>query len=168
MAVPIFPRPTVIHRCGLAGVLVAALFCWPSAQADITGVATIVDGDTIIVGGTVLELYGIDAVESDQLCMRRGRPWACGLRARTLLAEFVGNQPVTCRLMSEDFDGRRYALCRVRNLDLGAEVVDQGYAFNFPRFSRYYRRQIREARQRGVGIWDSIYVDPEEWRMWKR
>lgn len=136
--------------------------------ADIRGNATIIDGDTIVVRGTVLELYGIDVIEHDQLCMHRGKPWTCGLRAKSLLEDFVGDNPVTCRVMSEDLDGRRFALCRVHNLDLGAEMAVQGYAFNAPRFARYYRRQISEARQRAAGIWDSIYVDPVEWRMWKR
>lgn len=139
-----------------------------AAATELSGRATIVDADTIIIRGAVLELYGIDAVEHDQLCMHRGKPWTCGLRAKMLLEEFVGKHPVTCRLMHQDLEGRQYALCRVHNLDLGAEVALQGYAFNFPRYARYYRRQISEARQRAVGIWDSIYVDPVEWRMWKR
>jgi len=163
----LIPRPLKFGR-RLACGLTAAMMLAAPAGADITGRATIVDGDTIIVRGAVLELYGIDAIERDQLCTHRGKPWICGLHAANLLEDFVGNQTVTCRLVTEDIHGRRFALCRVQNLDLGAEMVSQGYAFNFPRFSRDYRRQIQEARQRGAGIWDSIYVDPEEWRMWKR
>ena len=154
-------------RCLIRVVVTALVFIVP-AHADITGTAVIVDADTIIIRGTTLELYGIDAIERDQLCMHRGKPWTCGLRAATLLQEFVGSQQVNCEVIDEDLHGRQFALCRVQNLDLGAEVVLQGYAFNYPRYARYYRRQISEARQRAAGIWDSIYVDPVEWRMWKR
>jgi endonuclease YncB( thermonuclease family) len=159
------PPPGVLH----AGC--AALLCLTVAQAagaQIIGLAEVVDADTIRINDTELDLFGIDAVERDQLCTHRGTPWTCGLRAARLLEDFVAENPVTCRIVDEDPHGRRYALCRVHNLDLGAEVTSQGYALHYPAGSRTYWRQLREARQRGNGIWDSIYVKPEEWRMWKR
>jgi endonuclease YncB( thermonuclease family) len=148
-----------------------ALLCLSVAQAagaQITGLAEVVDADTIRINDAELHLFGIDAIERDQLCMHRGTPWTCGLRASRLLEDFVADHPVTCRIVAVDPHGRRYALCRVHNLDLGAEMASQGYALHYPAGSRTYRRQQREARQRGNCIFDSIYVRPEEWRMWKR
>jgi endonuclease YncB( thermonuclease family) len=139
-----------------------------AATAQITGLAEVVDADTIRINDTELHLFGIDAVERDQLCTHRGTPWTCGLRAARLLEDFVAEHPVTCQVLAEDLDGRRYALCRIQNLDVAAEVMSQGYALHYPAGSRTYLRQLREARHRGNGIWDSIYVKPEEWRMWKR
>ena len=45
----------------LAGLLAASL-----ALADgLSGPADVVDGDTIVIDGTVIDLYGIDAPELD-------------------------------------------------------------------------------------------------------
>ena len=45
------------------------------AQADVTGPATVVDGDTIIVAGERIRLEGIDAPELRQTCTAYGQQW---------------------------------------------------------------------------------------------
>ena len=45
--------------------------------------ARIVDGDTLAIGETKIRLEGIDAPESDQLCLDRNAvKWNCGIAAR--------------------------------------------------------------------------------------
>ena len=47
------------------------------ALADMTGQATVIDGDTIDIHGTRIRLHGIDAPESGQLCHIDGKRWRC-------------------------------------------------------------------------------------------
>src|SRR5262245_65573326 len=77
-------------------VLIAILFCLvigPSWAEE----AIIADGDTLILNGIPYRLDGIDAPETDQVCLNEKRNvWACGLEARDQLKKFVGKRDVRC------------------------------------------------------------------------
>ena len=51
-------------------VVALATACCASACAQtLTGTATITDADTIVIGGETIRLQGIDAPETDQVCL---------------------------------------------------------------------------------------------------
>src|SRR5215204_5682869 len=71
----------------------------PACAPDIVGKASVIDGDTIEIHGQRIRLWGIDALESDQLC--RGddsKHDQCGrLAANALATLFIGiPHPVAC------------------------------------------------------------------------
>ena len=61
-------------------VLVATILISGGAQAaDLAGLPRVVDGDTLVIGGTRVRLVGIDAPETDQFCLNAtGVRWTCG------------------------------------------------------------------------------------------
>jgi len=79
-------------------VLLTLLSLWsPALAGDLTGQASIVDGDTLEIHGTRIRLWGIDAPESTQLF--RGDDslrYRCGAQAANDLDAFIARRPVNC------------------------------------------------------------------------
>jgi hypothetical protein len=74
--------------------LLACLVCSPAIAANFKGVPRIVDGDTLAIGSMKFRLDGIDAPETDQVCLNaNGIHWTCGhhlnARSRELSAAMV-------------------------------------------------------------------------------
>ncbi len=138
------------------------------ALADMTGQASVVDGDTIEIHGTRIRLHGIDAPESGQLCYIGGRRWQCGKDAALVLADLIDRQPVTCQERDRDRYGRIVAVCRVAGEDLGAWLVTNGLALAYRRYSTAYVPHEDRARAAKALIWQSAFVPPWDWRRGKR
>lgn len=78
-----------------------------------------IDGDTIEIHGQRIRLWGIDAPESDQLCIGPdSQPFRCGAAAALALAEKIGSRSVTCSPRDVDRYGRVVALCFAAGEDM--------------------------------------------------
>ena len=99
------------------------------AQDLIVGVASVIDGDTIEIHGQRIRLFGIDAPESSQLCVRpTGERWRCGQQASFALADRIGRATVSCQPRDLDRYGRVVAVCFKGNEDLNRWMVANGWA----------------------------------------
>ena len=122
-----------------------------SAQGRIVGVAPVIDGDTIEIHGQRIRLFGIDAPESSQLCVRpTGERWRCGQRASFALADRIGRATVSCRARDLDRYGRVVAVCFKGNEDLNRWMVANGWAVAYKRYSVDYN--TLPARLLPVGV----------------
>ncbi len=149
---------------GLALFLIGA-----PANADITGPARVIDGDTIEIAGERIRLHGIDAPEAKQTCQDDyDKEWDCGQEATFALAKMVGNLTVTCKGNQRDKYGRLIAVCFVGNQNLNAELVRQGWALAYRRYSMDYVDDEKAARVALKGLWNGVFVPPWEWRRGKR
>jgi endonuclease YncB( thermonuclease family) len=93
----------------------------PAHAADLTGIPRIVDGDTLAIGSTKVRLQGIDASETDQVCLNAiGDHWTCGIEARDQLRAYVAGREIRCS--SNGIDAYRGTLgtCYLANEDLNA------------------------------------------------
>lgn len=124
--------------------LLAAVGLWPAER--IAGPARALDGDTLVIAGRTVRLYGIDAPELDQPC-RNGRD-ACGRLAHKHLADLVAYSTVACERRSGDRYGRDIAVCRLQRAgdkdgqasgaDLGREMVRAGHAMAYREITSAY------------------------------
>ena len=70
----------------------------PAQAQTITGLPTVVDGDTLVVNHEHIRLQGIDAPEIDQIC----GGWLCGRAAREELIRHIGLGQITCVTSGKD------------------------------------------------------------------
>lgn len=121
-----------------------------SAATVITGRATVQDGDSLRIGEHRIVLWGVDAPEGETVC-GDARP---DRQARAALRRIVGRRPLECEVREVDRHGRELSVCRVRGRDVGALMVEQGWARDWPRHScGAYAGLEAGARQSHRGVW---------------
>lgn len=136
-----------------------------AATEPIIGNALVTDGDTIVIGNSRIRLEGIDAPETDQVCMdQKQQRFPCGLRARDMFRSLIGDQPVSCVGDELDQYGRRLMTCSIGARDINAAMVEAGWALAFVRYSDRYVRLERTARERSSGLWAGAFIAPWDWR----
>ena len=153
-----------VVRTVAAGIFFAIVVPSGSVHPDVPGRASVIDGDTIEVGGKRIRLHGIDAPESEQLCRAGGTSWRCGRHAGRALADHVDGRLVVCEERDRDRYGRIVALCRVDGEDLGAWLVSRGWALAYRRYSAEYVKEEASAEAARRGLWREEFVPPWDWR----
>lgn len=157
---------------GIAIVLLFALA--PGLQglafgADLIGRPSVVDGDTLVLHGARIRLFGIDAPEGRQLCQDvQGKDYRCGQKAALALADHVGSSLVTCERRDTDRYGRTVAVCYLGSEDIGAWLVSQGWALAYRHYSKDYVPQEEAAHAAHLGVWAGTFTPPWEWRAAER
>jgi endonuclease YncB( thermonuclease family) len=132
---------------------------------DLAGLARVIDGDTIAIGTRHVRLEGIDAPETDQVCIdANGDRWTCGIAARDGLLSHIAGRIVSCASRGEDRYGRMLAICSVNGEDLNAWVVREGLALAYVQYSREYLGAEVAAREQLKGIWAGAFIAPWDWR----
>jgi endonuclease YncB( thermonuclease family) len=159
--------------CRMRSLLALLLFSFvavPQAHADrLTGVASVIDGDTLEIRGQRIRLHGIDAPESRQLCATaEGQRWRCGQEPALDLADRIGRRQVSCTLRDIDRYGRFIAVCHQDGTDLNGWLVREGWAVADRRYSRDYIRDETEARSARRNIWSERFDMPWDWRRAQR
>ena len=133
--------------------------------ADLVGVPRIVDGDTLAIGSMRVRLEGIDAPETDQICLNgTGKPWTCGIEARDRLNAHVAGREISCSASGVDAYKRILGTCRLGGEDLNGWMVQEGWALAYVKYSSAYRRAEEDARTRQRGLWQGAFIAPWDWR----
>jgi endonuclease YncB( thermonuclease family) len=144
-----------------------ALVCWwLSAGGALALADEVVDGDTLVVEGQPMRLFGVDAFELAQTCLdHTGEPWHCGVAAKAALAELVQDQAIACTVVDDSTDDAYIARCTVRDeVDLGGYVVRAGLALADRDVADDYVPLVQSAGAAAAGAWGGTVVEPWVWR----
>lgn len=118
------------------------------------------DGDTItVLSGkeqTKVRLYGIDAPEKKQ---------DYGQKSKQFLASLIAGQVVEVEPKGKDRYKRTLGIIHHKGQDINAQMVLNGYAWAYVKYSRIYVDQEKTARENKRGLWQSSNPTPPwEWR----
>jgi endonuclease YncB( thermonuclease family) len=147
----------------LAATAAATSLC--ATQPEIvSGVAKVVDGDSLEIGTVRIRLFGIDAPEGRQLCTRDSTSWSCGAAAADKLRALIGDDSIDCVQRDVDQYKRVVAICKNGAIDLGAAMVKAGLALAYRHYSADYVNEEDDARRGKRGMWAGDFTAPWDYR----
>jgi len=171
---PVAPRSraqdlaALVPLAALAVLAVLARAEVPRGRILEGRVVRVFDGDTLEVlvgrGPVRVRVAGIDTPE-------RGQPWA--ERSRRALARRVLRKPVRINEVDVDRYGRTVGEVYADGVCVGCELVREGHAWVYRRFSQdpVLLRLEAEAREQRRGLWslpEAQRVPPWQWREQRR
>lgn len=152
------------RKMWISGVIIAMLtvFCGIAAAADLY----VKDGDSFVLNGEEVRLWGVDAVELSQFCQKSGRDYPCGKHAKSYLLHLIGSSDLRCeRMPATKKETRTVARCFIGDLDVGREMVRAGWAIDYRYFSKgFYAEAENQAREQKNGVWEGRFQQPRNWR----
>jgi len=128
----------------------------------------IVDGDTIHLNGKKIRFTGIDTPELKQTCVKAGVSDPCGITARQILIDKIGNNTVECIVEGQDQYKRSLAECFVNKESLSSHLVRKGYAFAYRKYSKKFIVDEDYARINKIGMWSMSFDYPWDYRKSKK
>ena len=124
----------------------------------------VVDGDTINLNGEKIRFTGIDTPELKQTCTKQGIKYYCGVTAKKILIDKIGNNIVECIVEGKDQYKRTLAECFVNNESLSSHLVRSGYAFAYRKYSKKFIDDENYAKNNQLGMWSMKFVYPWDFR----
>lgn len=154
----------------IAWTVFALIWVFPGpALASSFQHVSVLDGDTIQIDGRVIHIYGIDAPELGQHCLRGKILTNCGLTAAFELQKFIDMQltKVVC-VPRKEFPRGNVQVCTVGHANLAKIMLRNGSVRAIPKSDPDYLEAERYARVANLGIWHVKMVPPWDWRAGKR
>jgi len=128
----------------------------------------VVDGDTIHLNGEKIRFTGIDTPELKQTCLKEDIKDLCGVTAKQILINKIGNNNVECISEGKDQYKRTLAECFVNKESLSSYLVRSGYAFAYRRYSKKFVPDEDYARINKIGMWSMEFDYPWDYRKSKK
>ena len=155
--------------------LVLALLVAPASVAlgqvtigtIITGAAEVEDADILVIDGTRIVLWGIDAPERRQSCTAPSGKWGCFEAAMRTLEMLVDQREVACTIVhGPDRFGTLFGVCDAAGKSVNEELVRSGMALGVLEQTDEYEPLQDEAKQAKTGLWQDGVTFHEPW-VWR-
>lgn len=118
------------------------------------GEAVVADGDTLVLGGRGLRLFGMDAPAYEERCTMDGADMALGHLAYHALDTLVMGREVVCYVV-ESRPGMTsdVGVCEAGGIELNSWMVRAGWARSWAGDAHLYAKDEGRARGLHAGLW---------------
>ena len=128
------------------------------------GITRVINGDTLALGGRAIKLYGVAAPYKSQTCAdSSGKGYKCGQQSISWLSNWLADNDVKCHILSEDDRGNAYGVCMLGPYDIGAALVNAGWAVADTRQTKIYLPYQEQAVVNRRGLWQGEFYMPWDW-----
>jgi endonuclease YncB( thermonuclease family) len=133
--------------------------------ANIDGIPSITDGDTVKILNKRIRFHGVDAPENKQICIKNFKEYSCGQESTNALKKKINRTKVTCKVQDKLDRYKRYiGVCFLGDINLNKWMVRNGYAVAYRRYSTDYIEDENYAKKNKIGLWGGNFIHPEKWR----
>jgi endonuclease YncB( thermonuclease family) len=148
-----------------ASIIILLILSFNVIANEISGVPSIIDGDTIKIFNKRIRFHGIDTPEKKQTCISNSYEYSCGVKATNALKRKINGKSVTCKVHDKLDRYKRYVgVCFLETVDLNKWMVRNGYAVAYRRYSKDYIEDENYAKKKKIGLWSGNFILPEKWR----
>lgn len=124
----------------------------------------IISGDTFEVGGHYFKLFGVAAPIANQTCSdAKGRSYKCGREAALWLKDWIEDGELECHVIQQDTSGNMVGTCAYGDYDIGAALVDAGWAVAYTKYTDVYLVYEQQAQRNRRGLWQGQFYKPWDW-----
>ena len=157
-------------------IILSLIFFSNTIAEEISGVAEIIDGDTIYINNDKFRLEGIDAPEMRQQCKKESlkissiigftfyKDYNCGKVSKEKLISKINGSEIKCIFTTKDKYKRYIATCFKGKTNLNQWMVRNGLAVAYRRYSKKYVLDEDFAKENKLGLWQGKFMNPEKWR----
>jgi len=169
-------RNSTLGFCILIGiVLIVAVIILKKDNHEVSVLYTpslhnvrVIDGDTIEINSNKIRLFGIDAPEIGQPCIKNDSTYDCGAASKEHLKFIIAGMNINCDDKGKDRWGRIISVCIADGDDINRLMVRHGWALAYRKYSSAYVNDEKFASLNKLGMWSKEFSTPSEWRKSKK
>ncbi|MBE6454085.1 MAG: thermonuclease family protein [Alphaproteobacteria bacterium] len=137
----------------------------PLQYPAISSVSRVVSGDTLTLGNQIVKLYGVAAPDISQTCAdSSGRGYRCGQQSVSWLSGWLADNTIKCHILAKDDRGVLIGVCMLGPYDIGAALINSGWAVADIRQTQIYLPYQNQALSNRRGLWQGEFYMPWDWQ----
>lgn len=137
----------------------------PLQYPAISSVSRVVSGDTLTLGNQIVKLYGVAAPDISQTCADSlGRGYRCGQQSVSWLSGWLADNTIKCHILAKDDRGVLIGVCMLGPYDIGAALINSGWAVADIRQTQIYLPYQNQALSNRRGLWQGEFYMPWDWQ----